>query len=151
MAFPQYNPYYQQPYYAPNQMQNPVQNIVQGATQQNQSSGMIMNIPNEDNARSYPVAPGNSVIFKDENAPYIYTKTMGFSQFDKPVFEKYRLVKEDDEVAQEPERVDASIIDNLKDEIIALKGEIETIKKKIAPKTVKRIMKEIEVDDDDTE
>lgn len=149
MAFPQYNPYYQQPYYAPNQMQNPVQNIVQGATQQNQASGMIMNIPNEDNARSYPVAPGNSVIFKDENAPYIYTKTMGFSQFDKPVFEKYRLVKEEDEIAQEPE--DTSIVDELRNEIASLKGEIESIKKKIAPKTVKRIMKEIEVDDDDTE
>ena len=149
MAFPQYNPYYQQPYYAPNQMQNPVQNIVQGATQQNQSSGMIMNIPNEDAARSYPVAPGNSVIFKDENAPYIYTKTMGFSQFDKPVFEKYRLVKEEDEMAQESE--DTSIVDELKNEIASLKSEIESIKKKIAPKTVKRIMKEIEVDDDDTE
>ena len=149
MAFPQYNPYYQQPYYAPNQMQNPVQNIVQGATQQNQASGMIMNIPNEDNARSYPVAPGNSVIFKDENAPYIYTKTMGFSQFDKPVFEKYRLVKEEDEMTQEHE--DTSIVDELKNEIASLKSEIESIKKKIAPKTVKRIMKEIEVDDDDTE
>ena len=149
MAFPQYNPYYQQPYYTPTQMQNPVQNIVQGATQQNQSSGMIMNIPNEDTARSYPVAPGNSVIFKDENAPYIYTKTMGFSQFDKPVFEKYRLVKEEDEIVQEHE--DTSIVDELKGEIASLKSEIETIKKKIAPKTVKRIMKEIEVDDDDTE
>ncbi len=149
MAFPQYNPYYQQPYYAPNQMQNPVQNIVQGATQQNQSSGMIMNIPNEDTARSYPVAPGNSVIFKDENAPYIYTKTMGFSQFDKPVFEKYRLVKEEDEIAQEHE--DTPIVDELRNEIASLKNEIESIKKKIAPKTVKRIMKEIEVDDDDTE
>ena len=150
MAFPQYNPYYQQPYYPNNQMPNPVQNIVQGATQ-NQNSGMIISISDESTARSYPVAPGNSVIFKDENAPYIYTKTMGFSQFDKPVFEKYRLVKEDGEVAQEPERVDTSMIDNLKEEIVTLKDEIETIKKKIAPKTARRIMKEIEVDDDDTE
>ena len=32
--------------------------------------------------------------FKDETAPYVYTKTMGFSSLDRPVFDKFRLVKE---------------------------------------------------------
>lgn len=59
-------------------------------------NGGLISIPNEDEARKYPVAPGNSVTFKDENAPYVYTKTMGFSQLDRPLFEKFRLVKEED-------------------------------------------------------
>lgn len=59
-------------------------------------NGGLVSIPSEDDARKYPVAPGNSVTFKDENAPYVYTKTMGFSQLDRPLFEKFRLVKEDD-------------------------------------------------------
>ena len=32
----------------------------------------------------------------DENQPYCYTKTMDRSQLDRPKFEKYRLVKEED-------------------------------------------------------
>lgn len=70
--------------------------------QQPQQTGLV-SVPNIEAARNYPVAPGNSVTFKDENAPYIYTKTQGFSQLDHPVFEKYRLTKEEDTpaVAQE--------------------------------------------------
>lgn len=60
-----------------------------------QNGGFIC-VPSEDEARKYPVAPGNSVTFKNENAPYVYTKTMGFSQLDRPLFEKFRLVKEED-------------------------------------------------------
>lgn len=68
--------------------------------QQPQQTGLV-SVPNIEAARNYPVAPGNSVTFKDENAPYIYTKTQGFSQLDHPVFEKYRLTKEEDTPAQE--------------------------------------------------
>ena len=69
-------------------------------------SGFVR-VPNENEARMYPVAPGTSVTFIDENAPYCYTKTMDRSQLDRPKFEKYRLVKEDDapvvaQNAQEP-------------------------------------------------
>ena len=148
MAFPQYNPYYQQPFFN----QPPVQNNMQMQQPQIQNSGTIINIPSEVDARSYPVALGNSITFKDDNAPYIYTKTMGFSQFDKPTFEKYRLVKENDNAEEEnPVKFDTHEFDDLKEEIQDIRDEIDAIKKKIAPKTVKRIMKEIEVDDDDTE
>ena len=41
-------------------------------------------------------------MFKDENSPYVYTKTMGFSQLDRPQFEKYRLVKEEADNVTEP-------------------------------------------------
>ena len=82
-----YQPMYQSPYY--NQYQN------QQQTQQTIQSGNLISVPNEGEARMYPVAPGNSVTFKDENQPYIYTKTMGFSQLDRPVFERYKLIKEE--------------------------------------------------------
>lgn len=63
----------------------------------------FVSVRNEMEARNYPVAYGNSVTFKDENAPYVYSKTMGFSQLDKPIFEKYRLIKEDASV-EEPQK-----------------------------------------------
>ena len=49
--------------------------------------------------------------FKNESAPYCYTKTMGFSQLEAPKFEKFRLVREEaDESASntdnEPQKVE---------------------------------------------
>lgn len=79
MAYPYFNYQYGQ------QIQQPVQ------------QSPFVTVRNEMEARNYPVAFGNSVMFKDETSPYVYTKTMGFSQLDKPVFEKYRLIKENPE------------------------------------------------------
>ena len=90
------------PQYYPQQMQTmQTQN-----TAPTQTSGFV-SVRSEQEARNYPVAYGNSVTFKDENAPYIYTKTMGFSQLDRPIFDKYKLVKEEPtesipEVKQDP-------------------------------------------------
>lgn len=108
------------PYYYQNQQQ-------QQQAQQIQNGGFLT-VPNEAYARNYPVAPGNSVTFKDESVPYIYTKTMGFSQLDSPVFEKYRLVKEEATVpiSAEPTRIDyQKEIDDIKSEIERLKKMIE--------------------------
>lgn len=58
--------------------------------------GNFVSVPNEMAARNYPIAPGNSVTFIDENSPYCYTKTMGLNQLDRPVFKRYRLVEEQD-------------------------------------------------------
>ena len=100
--FPQYYPMQMQPV---PQMQ-PMQPMNQPVNQPNQQmqgqqtqpiiqkSNDIIPVKSRKEAEEYPVAPGNSVTFKDENEPYIYTKTMGFSQFDKPQFEAIRLVKE---------------------------------------------------------
>lgn len=137
-----YNPYFPQNYqqYIPQQMQQ---------QQQIQNSGFIP-VPNEDFARSYPVAAGNSVTFKDENAPYVYTKTMGFSQLDRPIFEKYKLVREDTETP--PETATGSLdeitgnidgvksdIEKVNDDIKALWVEIDAIKESIRrPNTRKK-------------
>lgn len=91
MPMPLYNNYgYYPQYQQGTQMSLPNQQ----QPQQIQNGGLI-SVRSEMEARNYPIAPGNSITFKDENSPYVYTKTMGFSQLDRPTFEKFRLVKED--------------------------------------------------------
>lgn len=116
----------------PQQMQPSYQ------SQQIQSSGFIP-VPSEEVARNYPVAPGNSVTFKNENAPYVYTKTMGFSQLDRPVFEKYKLVREDDAAVdgQGPQESSANLeetqkaIDDINNQIKDIWTEIDELKAQI--------------------
>lgn len=114
---PNFNPYMQQ------QMQQP-------QNQQIQNGGLV-SVRSEDEARNYPVAPGNSVTFKNESAPFVYTKTMGFSQLDRPVFERFRLVKEDAENAPKPDDkkqdIDMSVY-ALKTDLGAIIAEIDAIK-----------------------
>lgn len=76
----------------------PIYQQYQQMLQQPQMSnaGNFVSVPNETAARNYPIAPGNSVTFIDENNPYCYTKTMGLNQLDRPVFKRYRLVEEQD-------------------------------------------------------
>ena len=97
MAYPNYNyQQYQQSY--PQQYQQNNQQMVgaqMSLPQQSQFGGFV-SVRNETEARNYPVAPGNSVMFRDETGPYIYSKSMGYSQLDTPRFDKYRLVKEED-------------------------------------------------------
>lgn len=97
MIYPQYG--YPSPSYYP-QMQN-VYSGQQQAVQQQIRSGGIVSVANEDEARRYPVAPGYSVTMRDENGPYLYEKTMGYSQLDQPIFRKARIVFEDDVTTQE--------------------------------------------------
>ena len=121
-----YNPmYYQQP--QPQQHNQQIQN------------GGFVSAPSMDYARSYPVAPGNSVTFKIESQPYICTKTLGFSQLDQPVFEVFKLVKEDAVEApikaiEEPcvQFFTVEEAGTLKAEIERLKGEIQFLKDLIA-------------------
>lgn len=102
MIAPQFGyDYAGRPYYPPmNSIY--MQPIPQMQPQQQQStqpqirSGGIVSVANEDEARRYPVAPGYTVTMRDENSPYIYEKTMGFSQLDQPIFRKARIVFEDD-------------------------------------------------------
>lgn len=55
-------------------------------------------------AREWTVAPNSSVTFIDDNAPYCYTKSMGMSMLEPPIFKKFRLVEEtDDAQIQQPQ------------------------------------------------
>ncbi len=147
MPYPYYNVY-------PQNYQNYQQMPQQPVQQQAQNTGFIP-APNEMYARNYPVAPGNSAIFKDENAPYVYTKTMGFSQLDVPRFERYRLVKEE---TQEPQtdtqanKVDDSAnyvtkseYEALRDIVDTLQKDVETLRETSAKKTIKPKKEEGEV------
>lgn len=135
MAMPNYyNAYQQAPYGGYPQLQN---NPQTQPVQIQQNSNFIP-VPNEDFARNYPVALGVSVSFKDENAPYIYTKTMGPSQLSQPIFEKYKLIKEEDAPVKPSDapKIDFDFegvnntIDDLKDEISRLWKELDTLKAK---------------------
>lgn len=118
---PNYYPYYQpqmQPQYQPQQIQ----------TQQIQNGGFV-SVRSEEEAKNYPVAQGTSVTFKNETAPYIYTKTMGFSQLDRPMFERFKLVKE--EVEEKPR--EDTVVEKVNAEIAAIWNEINALKEKKPP------------------
>ncbi len=134
MVYPNYYPQYQTQYQA--QMPTQAQPQMQPQAQPQMQTNGLISVHNEQEAKNYPIAVGNSITFKDENAPYIYTKTMGFSQLDRPTFEKYRLVKEDVEPQKEALSVEAdnTALDELKADIEDMRGEIEALKKKLAPK-----------------
>lgn len=87
-GYPGYYPQFQ------NGFAQPMQQIQQPQQPQIQNGGLV-SVRNIQEALNYPIAPGNSVMFKDENSPFIYVKTKGFSQLEEPIFEKYRLVKEE--------------------------------------------------------
>lgn len=129
-----YNPYYSQPYQTANsQMQQPIQQ-----PQQIHNGGYV-SVRSEDEARMYPVAPGNSVTFINELAPYIYKKTMGFSQFDKPIFEVFEVIpktpptsENSAEVTKDIAYAEKSDLEALQAMIEALKGDIDMLNGKIS-------------------
>lgn len=160
--YPQYYPQmqnYQNPNYQMMQQQMPTQqSTIQQSTQA--QTGLI-GIPSEADARNYPVAYGNSVTFKDENGPYIYTKTMGFSQLEPPKFEKYRLIKEEEsdtkveevkkDYVERPEmKADMTELKtSLKTELDNLKAEIKTVKADVTKLLAAKKKREVVIDDDD--
>lgn len=156
------NPYYQQMQNQAMMQQNQQMQNAQQQSQQMQQpaiqqSGFVL-VQSEQEARSYPVAPGNSITFKDESQPYCYVKTMGFNQLDRPTFEKYRLVKEDAPAESSassgpalevlPEYAKKEDVEQLRKDVEMLKNQIkaQTEKKTIKPRKVM-----IQEDDEDDE
>lgn len=89
------NPYLQPQYFAqakPNSVA-----AVDGQIPQQKpiTYGGMVPVSSIEEVLKYPVQPGICIHFKDENADYIYTKTQGFSQMEKPVYEAYMLQKVD--------------------------------------------------------
>ena len=89
-------PFYQYPNYNQMYYQPQIQQTQQQQTPQIQNGGFVF-VKDINEARNYAVAPGNSVTFKIESQPYICTKTLGFSQLDQPIFEVFKLVKENND------------------------------------------------------
>lgn len=131
-GFPVNYNYYPQPM-VPQQMAQPVPQMQQPQQYPVTQSGFVR-VRNENEARMYPVAPSNSVTFIDENGPYVYTKTVNMGQLDRPVFERYRLIKEDDsapvegrQTAPEPQATDLSKYAT-KADVAAYRGELDAVK-----------------------
>lgn len=97
-----YNPNYYQQLQSANQPQQQGQQI--------QNGGFVF-VKDINEAMNYPVALGNSVTFKNESQPYIYTKTLGFSQLDQPIFEVFRLVKEDKSPVKEESASEETVVE----------------------------------------
>ena len=111
---------YYNPYYQPQQM---LQQMVQPQIQ----NGGRVSVWAEQEARNYPVARGTSVTFRDETAPFIYTKSMGFGQQDIPIFEKFKKVED------ESEPKDESTLKKLEGEIASLRSDVDALKKRNTP------------------
>ena len=108
----------------PNQIPNAVQNVPQS---------IFVTIHSEDEALRYPVSPGGSVTFKIEGQPTIIEKGMGFSQFESPKVEKYKLVKEGTPEEKEPPKYALSTdLDNMgssiNERIDRIEGELKRMK-----------------------
>ena len=154
----QYQQYQQYPQY--QNFQQPPQQLPQmnnfqnghGSQMQIQNGGFV-SVHSIQEAFNYPVAPGNSVTFKDENSPYIYVKTKGFSQLEEPIFKKFRLIEENDTQPQESTTTVTEQAVNYADfakqaDVTALWSEIEMLKKQITELTAKpeKVTKRKEVD-----
>lgn len=122
-----------------------------------QQSSSIVPIASEQEARSYPVGLGNSVMFQNESEPFrFYAKTMGKSVLDTPIFEKFHLVKDDGNVTDaaetnsNKEEIDLSVY-ALKDDfkpILAqlnnIKNDISYLKDRIKKKTYREVVEDDE-------
>lgn len=124
-----YNFYPQPQFYQQPQMQS--QQMMQQVPPQMQSGG-FMSIRSEQDARNYPVAPGSVVTFKIENQPYVCEKAQGFSQLEGPIFNKYKLVKEDSNLTHTGALEDEANNYITKDDIKAVWHEIEALKHALA-------------------
>lgn len=112
------------------------QNIPQTMPQQNQpqmqnqpiQNGGYVVVQNEEEIRRYPVAHGNLVTFRIENQPIVVEKSMGYSQFDTPHYDRYRLIKEempDAETKQEEKEYTLkSDYETLKNDFLEVQNEI---------------------------
>ena len=97
-------------------------------------AAQFVRVRSEHEARMWPVAPGNSITFIDENAPYCYTKTVDMSQLDRPRFERYRLVKEEASPQPTQAPVDGfggSVIQDHSLDKYALKIDVEGLQRQV--------------------
>lgn len=143
MAYP-YPQYYQpnafstQPNAFPTQ-----QNVLPTQQTQQIQNGGFMVIPSEEMVKNYPVAPGNCVTFKVEGKPIVMEKSMGFSQFESPKIDRYRLIKEEsEEVNESQEVVNNEHYEEIKTDIEKLWGAIDEIKASMDKPTTTRRKKD---------
>lgn len=72
--------------------------------QQSQTT-VFINVPSEDVAYRWNVAPNSSVNFINENQGFLYKKSVGMSILEPPVFEVFEIVKRSSGQEQPQEQV----------------------------------------------
>lgn len=76
-----------------NPFPQPMQYQVPQVVPQTQQSNLI-HVQSENQAREWRVDLGSSVMFIDDNAPFIYTKTAGSSQLEPAVFKRFKVLED---------------------------------------------------------
>ena len=145
MAYPYYPTQYPT---QPNAFQNvgnvnPTQMSVGQPMQQPIQNGGFVIVQDESEITRYPVAHGNIVTFRIENQPVVVEKSLGYSQFDTPHYERYRLIKEDMPI---PEAKEYLLKDEFQNAFNGLRSEIDDLKSQISVKTEKSTTRKKEVE-----
>lgn len=114
--------YQQQPYY---QQPMPYQNYQaqQRQEQLNQVFATTYNynyVKDRNEAESWPIAPGNHLVFEDQNGTYFYTKSLGFAPNEQYVFTTFKKEESVQPRISEPKRLESEV-DSLKGDIAELK------------------------------
>lgn len=108
----------------PNQQTMPMMNPVYQVA----PTISMVPIPNRQEAINYPVAYGNTVILKDQSAPYIYIKSAGNTQFDTQSFDVYK--KEDQE--KPIDNTNDNKYDSIMADIESMRSQISELRDKIS-------------------
>ena len=79
-------------------------------------------VKDKGEAVNWFIAPGSLLVFKDQDNVHFYTKSLGYSPYDKPIFEVY--TKE----VQIQERSPEDSIQELREAMSALQKQISELK-----------------------
>lgn len=60
-----------------------------GMPQHQQMQYFVYFVNSREEAERWPVGPGNVLIFRQMDGSFVYIKSLGFSPYDKPVFEVF--------------------------------------------------------------
>lgn len=110
-----------------------------GMPQHQQMQYFVYFVNSREEAERWPVGPGNVLIFRQMDGSFVYIKSLGFSPYDKPVFEVFPKAIEQtsspvpavDEEYKKLAEANAKAIEDLTSQITALQEEIS---KNRAPK-----------------
>jgi len=125
------SPYYNQPNYFMPQYQN-----MQAQQRQEQLNQVFNNTYNynfvreRSEAENWPIAPGNHLVFEDQNGLYFYTKSLGFAPNDRPVFS---IFKREDFVEKEQPKEDPN-----KEDITKIQNEVSELKEMVKQLTANK-------------
>ena len=118
----------EQGYYVPQQQ--PPGYMPQNYGQQNKPQSFYF-VQNINEAYNWPIAPGNFLVFKDQDNTHLYTKSLG-SPYDKFVFEVY--TKDGTNQSYESTEKSSDDIESLKDEMSKIKNALRKLNDKISGK-----------------